>query len=396
MPTVVVLLPSTTYRAEDFLEAAVSLDVDVIVASDVAPPIEMGDGYVQVDCRDPGQAAMDIVALNDRVDVDGIVAADDGGVVTAAIAASNLGIPGNPATAATATRDKATQRSLLASAEVPQPRFRLLSPGDPIPHGIDFPAVVKPTDRSAGQGVLRVEDPTQLTAAIRQVRGIVGDEATLLLEEFVPGAEIAIEGLVSRGALTTLAVFDKPYATHGPAFPETILVTPSELEATTINEAQRVADLAVRALGLTHGPVHVELKVEGGRAKVIEVAARSIGGLCSRSLSFGLMNTSLETLILRNALGMDKPELQRENTASGVLMIPIPRAGTYRGLANEAVIRGIEHVTGIEISARPGDRLEPPPWGDRYLGFVFARASIPGQVTAALRRAQQLIEVDMA
>lgn len=397
MPNVVVILPSTTYRAADFVKAAEELSVNLIVASDTAPPFDMGDRYLAIDCADPEAAAEAIAALGDRAPIDGVVAADDAGVVVAALAGRQLGLPANDPRAAEATRDKEQQRRLMAASEVPQPRFTLL--GDqPLEDAasIGYPLVIKPTDRSAGQGVIRVEQPSALEPALALLRSILGQDAVTLAEQFVPGEEVALEGLMANGELMTLALFDKPAPTDGPGFEETILVTPSSLPLDTQAECERVADAALKALGLTHGPIHVEMKVYHGHAQVIEVAARSIGGLCSQSLQFGLMGTSHETLILRNALGMDKRELRRERVASGVLMIPIPSAGSFAGIPNLDEIAEIEGISGIEMTAPLGAPLAPPPEGDRYIGFVFARADTPEEVTRALITARDLVEVQMA
>jgi biotin carboxylase len=396
MPTAVVLLPSTTYRAADFLRAAEGLGVDLVVASENPPPIDMGDRYLQVDCSDPTSAAEAIVALGDQVPIDGVIAADDAGVVAAAIAGQKLGVRANDPEAAAATRDKGLQRALLAAAEVPQPRFHLIPPGDDgtgAAAKVGFPLVVKPVDRSAGQGVVRVDDEEELGRALAVVRSIVGESVDLLVEEFMPGYEVALEGLVRDGELTTLALFDKPGAVAGPYFPETILVTPSTLPEEVQTECRRVAAAALTALGIGHGPVHVEMKVDGARARVIEAAARSIGGLCSRSLNFGLLGTTLETLILRNAIGLEKPELRREPTASGVLMIPIPKSGRFVVVEGLDRVRALEHISAIDITTTPGTWVEAPPEGDRYLGFVFARGQERAEVEAALRQAMDLIEV---
>jgi biotin carboxylase len=284
----------------------------------------------------------------------------------------------------------------LAAAEVPQPRFRVLEPGDDAVEAgaaIGYPLVIKPLDRAAGQGVMRVDRPEDLSPLIQRLRRITGASAPILIESYLPGVEVAVEGIVSNGSLAVLAIFDKPDAGDGPFFPETILVTPSRLSSQTARECERVAQAALAAIGITHGPVHIELMVQESEVRVIEVAARSIGGLCSKSLNFGLMGTSLETLILRNALGMDKPELHREAVAGGVLMIPIPRPGRLVEIRNTDAVRQLPHVTGMDITVPPGRVLEPPPEGDRYLGFVYARATHPGAVEASLRRAQALLEV---
>jgi biotin carboxylase len=396
MPTAVVLLPSTTYRASDFLRAAEGLGVDLVVASENPPPFDMGDRYLQVDCSDPTVAAEAIVALGDQVPIDGVVAADDAGVVAAAIAGQKLGVRANDPDAAAATRDKGLQRALLAAAEVPQPAFALVPPSDDGSGAaalVGYPLVVKPLDRSAGQGVVRVDHPARLASALGRVRSITGESETLLVEEFMAGHEVALEGLVREGELTVLALYDKPGAVEGPFFPETILVTPSTLPEEAQVECSRVAAAALTAIGIDHGPVHVEMKADGQRVRVIEVAARSIGGLCSRSLNFGLLGTTLETLILRNAIGLEKPELRREPAASGVLMIPIPRPGRFISVEGLDRVRSLEHITAIDITTTPGSPLQPPPEGDRYVGFIFARGPRRDDVEAALREAMELVEV---
>ena len=396
MTTAVVVLPSTTYRAADFVRAAEGLGIDLIVVSEQPPPFDMGDRYLEIDCADAEKAAEAIVRLGDTSPIDGVVAADDAGVMVAALAATRLGLRSNPAGAAAATRDKARQRTLLAAAEIPQPRFRVLEPDDeagPAGDEIGYPLVAKPLDRAAGQGVIRVDRPEDLSPVLGRVRSIVGRSAPVLIEEYMPGAEVALEGIVRDGELTTLALFDKPDAGEGPFFPETLLITPSALSPHQQAECRRVAGAALRGLGISHGPVHVEMKVDDGLVRVIEVAARSIGGLCSKSLSFGLMGTTLEALILRNAVGMDKPELRREQVASGVLMIPIPREGTFVEIRGLDSIREIPHISAVDITAIPGAIIEPPPEGDRYLGFVFARAESPALVEGALREAMARMEV---
>ena len=396
MPTAVVLLPSTTYRAADFVRAAEGLGIELVIASEEPPPFDMGDRYLQIDCSDPDQAAQSITRLGDRSPLDGVVAADDAGVVIAALAGTALGLRANDPEAAAATRDKARQREMMRKAEVPQPGFARVpsgSDGEEVAAVVGYPLVVKPLDRSAGQGVIRVDDEQDLGPALERARSIVGATASLLVEEYMKGEEVALEGIVRDGELTTLTIFDKPDAGEGPYFPETILVMPTRLDDEAQAECRRVAGAALGAIGITHGPVHVELKVEGRIVRVIEVAARSIGGLCSRSLNFGLLGTTLEALILRNAIGMEKPGLRREPNASGVLMIPTLRAGRLIAIEGLDDVRTLEHISAIDITTTPGSLVQPPPEGDRYLGFIFARGGEREQVEAALRQAMDMVEV---
>lgn len=398
MPTAVVILPSSTYRATDFVQAAESLGIDLVVASENPPPIDMGDRYLQIDCSDPRSAAEEIAELGERVGLDGVVAADDQGVMVAAHAAAILGLAANSPDAAAATRNKLSMRRRFHIAEVDQPGFAALEPGESpeaVVAGIGCPVVIKPLDRSASQGVIRVDDAADAGRVAKRIRKIVGADATLLVESYVSGYEIAVEGMVSGGDLSILAIFDKPATSDGPYFPETIFVTPSRLDTEILELAVRRAADAVRALDLTHGPAHIELRIQRDRAQVIEVAARSIGGLCSRTLNFGLMGTTLESLILRNAIGIDISRLHRESIASGVLMIPTPGTGVVRRIVGEAEVRAIGAITGIDLTIVPGAAVVAPPEGDKYVGFVYARSDTPESVETALRKAMSKLEVQL-
>jgi biotin carboxylase len=285
-------------------------------------------------------------------------------------------------------------RDALAAAEVSQPRYARLDELDDLPD-VGWPRVVKPTHSSGSRGVLRADDAAAARAAARRVSAIV-DGAPLLVEEYVAGVEVAVEGLLQDGRLVVLAVFDKPDPLEGPTFEETIYVTPSRLPAEWLNTVERVAGDATRALGLTEGPVHAELRVDpDGRAWLIEVAARSIGGLCARTLRLGA-GISLEEVILRHALDLPLVDLAREVQASGVMMLPIPRAGVLRGVHGQDAARRVPGVVGLEVTIPTGRPVRALPEGDRYLGFLFARGATPDEVEATLRRAHGLLEVDIA
>ena len=390
------LLPTTTYRAADFLAAAHTLGVDVVVASDEAPPLapSMGDRALAVPLADADAAAAAIEALDARHPLDAVVAVDDQGVVVAARAGERLGFPHNPPAAVALTRDKAAMRDALAAAEVSQPRYARLADLDDLPD-VGWPRVVKPTNGSGSRGVLRADDDAAARAAAHRVAAIVED-APLLVEQYVPGVEVAVEGLLDAGRLVVLAVFDKPDPLEGPTFEETIYVTPSRLPADRLAAVERVAGDATRALGLTEGPVHAELRVDDrGRAWLVEVAARSIGGLCARTLRLGA-GISLEEVILRHALDLPLDDLTREAQASGVMMLPIPRAGVLRGVHGQDAARRVPGVVGLEVTIPSGRAVQTLPEGDRYLGFLFARGATPADVEATLRRAHALLDVDIA
>jgi biotin carboxylase len=243
--------------------------------------------------------------------------------------------------------------------------------------------------------VIRADTPAQRDAAIARARGIA-DGGDLLIEDFVPGAEVALEGLLQAGTLRTLAVFDKPDPLDGPYFEETIYVTPSRLPAGTRDAIVAQAAAAARACGLREGPIHVELRLPAGRDPVVlELAARTIGGLCARTLRFGA-GIALEELVLRHALGLSLEDLKRTDAASGVMMLPIPHAGVLRQVAGQGAARAVPGIVGLEISIASGRPVRPLPEGDRYLGFLFARGETPADVEDALRTAHAELDVRIA
>ncbi len=395
MTRVLVLLPTSSYRTGDFSAAAEALDVELVVASEEEPPLDLGDRFLKVDCRDPRAAAAAIVDLADRTPIDAVVAADDAGVEAAALASEKLGLSHHPPAAAAATRDKLVMRDMLAEREVPQPAFAAIDDPDQHPP-LAFPLVVKPRSAAASRGVMRVDSPADLADAFARVRAIadeIGETGPLVVESFIPGAEAAVEGIVVDGTLTVLAVFDKPDAPQGPLFPETLLVAPSSLPPRTLAEVERVVAEGVGALGLTHGPVHAEVRIDDrGRVHLLEVAARSIGGLCGRSLRFGLVGNSLEELILAAALGRS-PASTRQPRASGVLMLGIEEAGTLEAVKGLERARAVEGITEIDITIPPGTPVRPLPEGDRYLGFLFGVGRTPQEVTDRLRSAASHLDV---
>ncbi|HYK43352.1 MAG TPA: ATP-grasp domain-containing protein [Thermoanaerobaculia bacterium] len=408
MPRVLLLLPTTTYRSADFLAAARRLGVEVTVGTEEPSAAQgmAGDGLATIEFRDPETAARTAVRLAGKTPFDAVIGVDDETEVAAAEIARALGLRHNSRPSAEAARHKPSMRGALESAGVRVPRFAVF-PADHDPVGValavSYPCVLKPTFLAASRGVIRANDPEELVEAWARIGAILRDPdvirrggryaGEILVEEFVPGPEVALEGLLESGALRVLAIFDKPDALDGPFFEETIYVTPSRLPAELQREVESAAASAARALGLTEGPVHVELRASPSGVFVIEAAARSIGGLCSRTLRFGT-GLSLEELILRRALGMPA-EAARESPAAGVMMIPIPRAGTLarvEGLEDARAVPGIVEAT---ITIRPGQELVPLPEGWRYLGFLFSRAETPEDAERALREAHRKLTFEI-
>ena len=331
-----------------------------------------------------------------------MVGVDDVTAAAAAAIAERLGLRASAPAAVAAARDKFQMRQCLAAAGLPVPRFRRIALGEnPVlaARGVAFPCVLKPLSLSASRGVIRANTTEQFVVAFRRIAALLvrddvavtGDAARYLLaEEYVPGLEIALEGLLIGGTLHVLALFDKPDPLEGPFFEETIYVTPSRLPDRVQLAIRATTAAACAALGLTEGPVHAELRVNDDGPWVLEVAARSIGGLCSRTLRFGTGMT-LEEIILRHALGWTIDTLERERPAAGVMMIPIPKAGTLNSVHGLAEAKATRLVEDVVISAHVGQEVVPLPEGWQYLGFIFARGDAPADVEDALRIAHSVL-----
>jgi len=390
-----------TYRAGAFRVAGKRVGLDLVFAIDLPDAlVERRHVDLAVDFADADAAVRRIVAFAGmRAGVHAILAMDDRGALIAAGAGAALGLAHNDPDSALAARDKFVMRERLAAAGVPVPRYqRFPASIDPrtIAPGIVYPCVVKPLLLAGSRGVIRADTPDECVVAFGRTRAVLGasgmspDEHYILIEQFVPGAEVALEGLLTDGSLQTLALFDKPDPLDGPFFEETIYVTPSRL-ADTVRAAisGRTAEAAA-AIGLREGPVHAELRIdlERGDIWIIELAGRSIGGLCSSVLEFGT-GISLEELILRQAAGMPLPSTTRSGGGAGVMMIPIPKRGMLRGVDGLDEAKAVPGVTGIEITAPLNQPIVPLPEGESYLGFIFARLETAEATEAALREAHQ-------
>ena len=405
MNRVLLVATTTGYQIRSFGEAAGRLGVELVLASDRCDHLDdpWRDGAIPVRFHDR-LASLSAVrsALADRP-VRGVLAVGDRPAVLAAAVATSMGLPGNTPESAERSRNKLLTRHALQEAHLPVPRFSVVPPGaSPVQHAahVSYPAVVTPLALSGSRGVIRVNDAASCVAAVDRVRTLlqspdVSEERDaahghILIESFVPGREKAIEGILSNGRLQTLAVFDKPDPLDGPFFEETIYVTPSCETPAVVEAVTRAVGTAARALGLRHGAIHAECRVNQEGVFVLEVAPRPIGGQCAQVLRFETdegRQASLEEVLLRQALGEDVGHVMREASAAGVMMIPIPRRGVFRGVSGVEEARAVAGVEDVRITAKTDALLVPLPEGRSYLGFIFARAPESPAVVAALRAA---------
>ncbi|HEV2290148.1 MAG TPA: ATP-grasp domain-containing protein [Candidatus Acidoferrales bacterium] len=397
-----ILASKLGYQTRGFAEAADALGVEVQFATDRCHKLDdpWSDGALPLHFENPPEAANEIARQFAQNPPDAILALGDRPTPAAAYAVRALGLTGNDPVSVERCRNKLAQRETLRAAGLPVPDFFSFAineaPENVLPR-VKFPCVVKPLSLAASQGVIRADDGEQFRNAVSRIRALLESPEIrvtresgldrLLVERYVPGAEVAVEGLLDCGDLRILAIFDKPDALEGPYFEETIYLTPSRLRDADQFALRDCAARSVRALNLTHGPAHAEFRINEDGPWVLEIAPRPIGGLCSRAVRFGPRRISLEELLLRHALALGGTDAERETEASGVMMIPVPRSGIFEGVEGLDAAEDVSHVTEIRITARKRDYVAAWPEGASYLGFIFARASSPADVEAALREA---------
>ncbi|MEO8258077.1 MAG: ATP-grasp domain-containing protein [Acidobacteriota bacterium] len=414
MRRVLLLSTTTGYQTRAFGEAAERLGVELVFATDRCHMLDdpWQDSAIPIRFHDEDRSVAAIVEAGRARRIDGLIALGDRPTVIAARAGAALELPVHPVAAAEIARDKQRTRERLRTAGLPVPWFlpsRIDADPRRLAASLTFPCVIKPVALSGSRGVMRADDPDGFFAAFDRLRALLllpevraeRSEAhdRVLIEGFIPGHECALEGLMQHGVLHVLAVFDKPDPLDGPFFEETIYVTP--IAAAVEQRVAGAVRSAAAAIGLWHGPIHAECRVNGDDVVVLEVAARPIGGLCSRALRFTQTSLAtdrrrssstaapipLEELLLRHALGEIPDGWSRETRPSGVMMIPIPARGVYRGVSGADEAGRIDGVDAVMVTAKPDQLLIPLPEGASYLGFIFAHGETSGSVEQTLRSA---------
>ncbi|HEV2197515.1 MAG TPA: ATP-grasp domain-containing protein [Candidatus Acidoferrum sp.] len=402
------------YQTRSFEDAARKLGVQLVYVTDRCHQLEdpWGDHAIAVHFESPENAAYSVMESLRGQEVSGILALGDRSAAPAAYAARGLGIEYNHPAAVEACRSKLRMREVFRDAGLRVPWFRSFPVAftpEPSLVGISFPCVLKPLSLSASQGVMRANNREEFLAAASRLRRLLDSpeiRATrepnldqMLVESYIPGSEVAVEGLLTDGALRILAIFDKPDPLEGPYFEETIYVTPSSLAESTQIQIEKCAREASRALGLIQGPIHAEFRVNEDGVWPIELAPRPIGGMCARALRFcpnEHAEIGLEELLLRHALNLPDCDAPRESQASGVMMIPVPQSGILESVSGGEAARTTHRITELIITARLQDYIAAWPEGSSYLGFLFARGNTPEEVEQAIREAHRKLHFRIA
>ena len=400
---IILLMTPVTYRAGAFLGAAKRLNLEVVVGIDLPETLaEYWHVPLGVDFANPEASVRTIVEYAREHPVTAILSIDDSASELAALASAALGLAHNSPRAAEAARDKLQMRTLMSQGGAPCPIFRPFQlDADPawVATQVTFPCVVKPLRLSGSRGVIRADDADEFIVAFNRLKRLLlsegyTEQVQMLVEDFIPGFEVALEGILTHGVLKVLTLFDKPDPLNGPFFEETIYITPSRLPVAMQEAIARCVTTAAAALELREGPVHAELRVNEQGPWMLEIAGRSIGGLCSTILEFG-SGMCLEELILRHAIGQEMAAIEREGHAAGVMMIPIPIGGMLKAVHGVEEAKAVPLITGVEVTAKLNHTLVPLQEGASYLGFIFARGDTPAEVEHAIREAHAKLRFDV-
>ncbi|RRS36009.1 MAG: hypothetical protein OI74_01165 [Gammaproteobacteria bacterium (ex Lamellibrachia satsuma)] len=398
-PRILLIAPSQSYRISAYLNAAREMGVAIDIASPGKHSLvrELAEG-LHIDLNDPGEALDVICSAARSVSYNGVIATDDAAVELAALTASKLGLSFNSVHSSRLARRKDLARNCLRQAGIPVPQHQLISLADDLVtqiEGFPFPCVIKPLNLSASRGVIRANNLPEFLTACERIRPLIANQADLfershlLVEAYIDGFEVALEGFLCQGKLSVLALFDKPDPMVGPFFEETYYTTPSRLSSDVQHRILERVTSACEAYELVEGPVHAELRVSEDEAWILEVAVRTIGGECGHLFTIA-SGQALESLVIANAVGLPLPDVHIKG-AAGVLMIPIPGSGMLREFNGVDVAQAVRYVEEVRIIAPVGHELVALPEGSSYLGFIFSKADTPEQAEAALLQAHEIL-----
>lgn len=408
-PFVLIISPGASYRLTPYLNAIKSLLYKAIIASDSDFSIVSADIVgIRIDLGKPDKSLQRIFDAIASVNICAVIATDDATIEMANQVAKQLLLPFNSEAAAKTSHRKDLARLCLSQYKQDHYKIPLFSilPLDRSEQSenqwAQFPAVVKPLSLSGSRGVIRVNQKNELDVALARVGNILHNDQTLaeyernhvLIEAFIPGVEVAIEGLLQNGKFELITLFDKPDPLDGPYFEESYYITPSRQPEVVQQKIVAATQAVCEAYQLQEGPVHGEFRINQYGVWVLELAARTIGGQCARILQFAT-GVSLEEMVLKNKLRLPV-QYNTDIKGAGILMIPTPGSGILKRVEGLSQASKVENIVDIEITVRQGYELVTLPEGERYLGFIFALAQTPEAVESALREAHQKLKIIIA
>ena len=387
MKKLLLVIPENSYKSNDFVTSAEKLDLDFLVITDSQQVSGQFSDTVIIHSFDE---ELENDVKEKLQDVTHILPVDHSALKFSAYLVDLLKAKGNNTKSINTAMNKFESRNIFNSISEIKIQNAIVNKIEDIEIFINKngTSVLKPTYGTASKSVIKVESFQENKAEVEKLMQDCSDQ-DLIIEEFVDGSEYALEGNLINSELNKIVIFDKPINYKEPYFEESIYIAPTEIPDKTQKEIVNLIGKACKKLGLENGPVHVEFKIHNKEIFIIEINPRMIGGLCSRCLSFGLFKTSLEEIALHAFLNNELKSIDLLSNFVGVLMIPTPISGKFISI-NKNELESIPNVSGVEITVSENSNLLEPPFGDKYLGFVFSQGDSKEKVMESLTLALDL------
>jgi biotin carboxylase len=387
MKKLLLVIPENSYKSNDFVTSAEKLDLDFLVITDSQQVSGQFSDTVIIHSFDE---ELENDVKEKLQDVTHILPVDHSALKFSAYLVDLLKAKGNNTKSINTAMNKFESRNIFNSISEIKIQNAIVNKIEDIEIFINEngTSVLKPIYGTASKSVIKVESFQENKAEVEKLMQDCSDQ-DLIIEEFVDGSEYALEGNLINSELNKIVIFDKPINYKEPYFEESLYIAPTEIPDTTQKEIVNLIGKACKKLGLENGPVHVEFKIHNKEIFIIEINPRMIGGLCSRCLSFGLFKTSLEEIALHAFLNNELKSIDLLSNFVGVLMIPTPISGKFISI-NKNELESIPNVSGVEITVSENSNLLEPPFGDKYLGFVFSQGDSKEKVMESLTLALDL------
>ena len=387
MKKLLLVIPENSYKSNDFVTSAEKLDLDFLVITDSQQVSGQFSDTVIIHSFDE---ELENDVKEKLQDVTHILPVDHSALKFSAYLVDLLKAKGNNTKSINTAMNKFESRNIFNSISEIKIQNAIVNKIEDIEIFINEngTSVLKPIYGTASKSVIKVESFQENKAEVEKLMQDCSDQ-DLIIEEFVDGSEYALEGNLINSELNKIVIFDKPINYKEPYFEESIYIAPTEIPDKTQKEIVNLIGKACKKLGLENGPVHVEFKIHNKEIFIIEINPRMIGGLCSRCLSFGLFKTSLEEITLHAFLNNELKSIDLLSNFVGVLMIPTPISGKFISI-NKNELESIPNVSGVEITVSENSNLLEPPFGDKYLGFVFSQGDSKEKVMESLTLALDL------
>ena len=387
MKKLLLVIPENSYKSNDFVTAAEKLDLDFLVITDSQ---QVSGQFSDTVIIHSFNKELENDVREKLKDVTHILPVDHSALKFSAYLVDLLNVKGNNTKSINNAMNKLESRNIFNSISEIKIQNAIVKTIEDIELFLNEngTSVLKPIYGTASKSVIKIHSIKENKTAVEKLIQDCSDQ-DLIIEEFVDGSEYALEGNLINSELNKIIIFDKPINYKEPYFEESIYIAPTEIPDETQKEVVNLIGKACKELGLENGPVHVEFKIHKNEIFIIEINPRMIGGLCSRCLSFGLFKTSLEEIALHAFLNDELKSIELLSNFVGVLMIPTQASGKFISI-NKSELENINNVSGVEITVSENSDLLEPPFGDKYLGFVFSQGESKEKVMESLTLAMNL------